>query len=87
MYIFDIFIFCFEILTYIPISHCYYNVTSQKFVDFRAPQHLGLHYCPGHVNIFKIAEVQIKIRVCLPYMAGIKISSCNYRDTKTWGCH
>ena len=36
------------------------------------------------MKIFKMAEGQVRIRVCLPYMAG-KISSCNIRDIITQG--
>ena len=45
-------------------------------------RHEGLPFCPRKIKKFKMAEGQVKIRVCLPYMAG-KISSCNFRDTIT----
>ena len=43
---------------------------------------LNIKGCRWQVKFFKMAEVQVKIRVCLPYVAG-KISSCNFRDTIT----
>ena len=43
-------------------------------------RHQGHNYCPRKVKVLKITEGQVKIKMCLPYMAG-KISSCNFRVT------
>ena len=45
-------------------------------MGYRA-QHYGMPYCPGQVNILKMAGGQVKFRLCPPYMAGM-IFLCNF---------